>query len=350
MQFTHKMAAAALLFSLAAPATAKLADPLVLRMPEGAFTLSWASDGPVDVYVSDRPDTKLAAARLLSARDADGHHDYVEVTLVRPYFLLRDVRSETILHVAERLVPLQQGSNFRDIGGYAGAGGKHIRWGLLYRSGGSPQLSDGDTAIVASLGLKQLVDLRSSEERVLAPTRIFGVPYTAVGYSLATMMKSGGRRNGVDTYRNFPLFLAPQLRIIFAQMLSGQTPMAYNCSAGQDRTGFATAMILSALGVSRATIIEDYHLSTKYRRPEFEMPMIDAAAHPGDAAAQMFASYQKYPAWRTPTPLKEADGRPFLSGAFVEIETKWGSVDAYLEKEIGVSAKDRKRLRQLYLE
>jgi protein-tyrosine phosphatase len=349
MHFNSKLVSVALLFSLAAPAVAKLADPLATRTPEGALTLSWTSDGPVDVYVSDRPDAKLAAARLVSARDTDGQHDYVESGFARPYFLLRDVRSGSIVYVAERLVPLQQGSNFRDIGGYAGAGGKHVRWGMLYRSGGSPQLTDSDTAKVASLGLKQLVDLRSSEERALAPTRIFGVPYTAVGYSMSTMMKSGGGRNGVDTYRNFPLFLAPQLRIIFAQMLGGQTPLAYNCSAGQDRTGFATAMILSALGVSRETIIADYHLSTKYRRPEFEMPMIDAA-HPGDAAAEMFAKYQQYPSWRTPTPLKEADGRPFLAGAFSEIEVKWGTVDAYLEKEIGISVADLKRLRRLYLE
>jgi protein-tyrosine phosphatase len=350
MLLFRKLVPVALLFSVATPVAAKLADPLVTRTPEGALTLSWTSDGPVNVYVSDRPNAKLGAAKLVSSRDADGQHVYAEPRPARSYFLLRDVRSGAIIHVAERLVPLQRGSNFRDIGGYVGAGGKHVRWGMLYRSGGSPQLNDSDTAKVASLMLKHLVDLRSSEERVLAPTRIFGVPYTAVGYSMSTMIKSGGGRNGVDTYRNFPLFLAPQLRIIFAQMLGGQTPLAYNCSAGQDRTGFATAMILSALGVSRETIIADYHLSTKYRRPEFEMPMIDAAAHPGDAAAQMFAAYQQNPAWRTPTPLQDADGRPFLAGAFAEIETKWGSVDAYLEKEIGVSAADLKRLRRLYLE
>jgi protein-tyrosine phosphatase len=350
MHLFQKLAPVALLFSVATPVAAKLADPLVTRTTEGALELSWVSDGPVNVYVSNRPDAKLREAKLVSNGDADGRHEYIEHGLTRSYFMLQDERSRTILHVGERLVPLDRGSNFRDIGGYPGAGGKHVRWGMLYRSGGSPLLSNNDIAKLESLGLKQLVDLRSNEERVLAPTRIFGVPYTAVGYSMATMMKSGGGRNGVDTYRNFPLFLAPQLRIIFAQMLSRQTPLAYNCSAGQDRTGFATAMILSALGVSKETIIADYHLSTKYRRPEFEMPMIDAAAHPGDAAAEMFAKYQQYPSWRTPTPLKEANGRPFLWGAFAEIETKWGSVEAYLIKEIGISAADLKQLRRLYLE
>ncbi len=321
----------------------------VERDGNGALKVTWQADGPVDVYVSDQPETPIRRARLVSAGDADGHHSYAATGATRTYFILSD-RHGASLRVAERLLPLDHGSNFRDIGGYAGAGGKHVRWGMIYRSGGQPLLSDTDLATVNALKLKQLVDLRSSEERVLAPTRISGVPYTAIGYSMAAMMKSGGGRNGVDTYRNFPLFLAPQLRIIFTQLLNAQSPIAYNCSAGQDRTGFSTAMILSALGVARDTILEDYHLSTKFRHPEFEMPLIDAAAHPGDAAAQMFSKYQQLPGWKTPQPLKEADGRAYLLGAFEEIEAKWGSVDAYLEKEIGLKPAQRTRLRALYLD
>lgn len=68
-------------------------------------------------------------------------------------------------------------------------------------------------------------------------------------------------------------------------------PVAYNCSAGQDRTGFASAVILSALGVPREIIVRDYHLSSEYRRPEFEMTKFDPAAFPDNAAAKMFAAY-----------------------------------------------------------
>jgi protein-tyrosine phosphatase len=64
----------------------------------------------------------------------------------------------------------------------------------------------------------------------------------------------------------------------------------------------------------------------------------------------MFAQYRKAPNWKTPTPLKDAEGRPFLDGAFAEIDEKWGSVDNYLAKEIGVSQADVARLRAMYLE
>src|SRR3546814_7695541 len=68
-------------------------------------------------------------------------------------------------------------------------------------------------------------------------------------------------------YRDFPQQLVPQLRVLFDTLLAKEGPVVYNCSAGQDRTGFATAMIMSALGVPREVIYKDYLLSTGYRKP-----------------------------------------------------------------------------------
>ena len=354
MNRTRLIAAAALAALLLPPAAgAKIASAQAVRSAPDALSVSWSSPNPVDVYESPRPDAALKDARVVAHASTAGRYAVEGADKTRRYFLLVDTRDHDRMEVAERLVPLEQGSNFRDIGGYVGAGGKHVRWGRIYRSGGTPMLSPADLQQIKALGLTEMVDLRSSEERVLAPTRIAGVPYTAVGYSMGEIMgKSAPNqlRNGSDVYRNMPHLLAPQLRVIFHDLLSGDAPLAYNCSAGQDRTGFTTAMILSALGVSREEILVDYHLSTTYRRPEFEMPEIDPAAHPNDPAALMFAQYRKAPNWKTPTPLKDADGRPFLDGAFAEINDKWGSVDAYLEKEIGVSHADVLKLRAMYLE
>ncbi len=80
------------------------------------------------------------------------------------------------------------------------------------------------------------------------------------------------------------------------------------------------------------------------------MPRIDVTKFPDNAAAQLFSRYQDNPAAMTPSPLQEADGTPFLKGAFDEIDAKWGSVDAYLEKEAGVTKIDLARLKLLYLE
>jgi protein-tyrosine phosphatase len=350
----------ALFFTLAAVIASQTAfagtvdKAQVERIATGQLSVEWIDSDPVDVFVTDNPAGSIEQATLLSNNNHDGRYVLNVPGIDRHYFLLRDEKTKHVVTVAERVLSLERGSNFRDIGGYPGEGGKHVRWGLIYRSGASAMLTDADVQQVQALGLKQLIDLRSSEERVLAPTRIDGIPYTAVGYSMAALLKpaSGGGeiKNGGAMYRNFPIFLAPHLRIVFNDLLSKNGPIVYNCSAGQDRTGFVTAMILSALGTPRDVIIQDYHLSTKYRKPANEMPKINLAAHPNDPAASLFAKYQDDPRAAIAQPLKEADGTAFLSSAFDEIEKRWGSTDSYLEKEIGLNRVDIANLRRIYLQ
>jgi len=337
----------------ASPALAAATDAVATRAAGDQIQLAWKAPGAVDVYLAYAPNAAIGDATLISGADKDGKALVKVDPTRRPYFLLREAADGSVTEVAERAVPLAQGSNFRDIGGYATSNGQHVRWGLIYRSGASAMLTPDDLAKVNALGLRNMIDLRSDEERVLAPTKIDGVAYSAVGYSMTALMsgmKSGGAaQNGVAIYHGFPKMLAPQLRIVFDLLKRGQGPIEYNCSAGQDRTGFTTALILTALGVPRETIIQDYHLSVTYRQPLYEMPHIDLARYPDNAAAQMFGRFQDNPAMRVAQPLKEADGTPFLKGAFDEIDAKWGSIDAYLERELGVTAADRAELRRLYL-
>ncbi len=343
------------LVAASSPAQAGIiSDAMVMRSAPAALSVSWKDAGPVDVYVSSKPDGAISDAKLVSPGDADGRFDYVEASNTRSYFILRDHANGTSVRVAERLLPLERGSNFRDIGGYAAAGGKHVRWGMIYRSGATPVLSDADLQRIKALGLANMLDLRSDEERVLAPSKIYGVPYSAVAYSMASINVNLSGVSGPQTmgsvYRNFPTLLAPQLRILFAKLVNSEQPIVYNCSAGQDRTGFATAMILTALGVPRETIFKDYNLSTGYRHPENEMPKIDVVAQANNPIALFFARNMQDPKNLTPKPLYGADGTPFLKFAFDEVEAKWGSVDAYLEKEVGLTPAKRARLRSLYLQ
>lgn len=343
------------------PALAKAPEQAnVERIAPERVRVSWLPSNSVDVYMAASPDASIEASRLVSGNDLDGVHEEAVSAGKRPYFLLRDRKAGTNLRVSERLVPLQQGSNFRDIGGYPAADGKHVRWGIIYRSGGTPLLTEADLDVVSQLRLANLVDLRSSEERQLAPTRIENVPYHAVGYSMDVIIKgmrapSAGAStmpvNGGNLYRQMPRLLAPQVKLLFNRLLANEGAVAFNCSAGQDRTGFATAMVLAALGVSRDVIIEDFHLSTKYRRPEFEMARFDPAAFPDNAAAKLFTGHQnKDGIPRKPQPLKAADGTAFLSFALDEIDQRYGSVEAYLDSEVGVKREDIAKLRATYLE
>lgn len=356
-----RLTALGLILSLAlpGPAFARPAEVRAERTDANTVTVSWNSQSGIDLYLSDRADTTTAHARLISPNDRDGQEVVRVASGERAYFLLRDRQDDSVVETAERVLPLQQGSNFRDIGGYPAADGKHVRWGMIFRSGATPLLTTDDLGVVRALDLRTMVDLRSSEERVLAPSKIDGIEYQAIGYSMLAMMNQNtatdtstpgaGMRNGAQLYRNFPRFLAPHMRLLFATLLRGDGPVAYNCSAGQDRTGFATAMILSALGVPRDVIVEDYLLSTKLRRPQFEMPPIDPALHKDNPVAQMFAGYRLPGSVSQPQPLMEADGTPFLMGALAEIDSTWGSVDGYLKHEIGLSDTDLSKLREIYL-
>ena len=332
------------------PAFARAENAMVERTAPDKVTVSWAAKGPIDLFWADHPVTDPATAKLVSAKDRDGRQEVTVDAAVRPYFLIVDKADGAVVDVAERVVPLEQGSNFRDIGGYQTVDGKHVRWGMIYRSGATAMLTPGDLGRIRGLGLHDLVDLRSSEERVLAPTRIEGVPYAAVGYSMAEILRMAGQGPTGGLYGQLPTMLVPQMRLVFDALKRHEGPIAYNCSAGQDRTGFATAMVLSALGVPRDTIVKDYHLSTTYRHPEWEMPPINLVAFPDNQVAQVLARGQGTGVVRKPQPLYDANGKSLLLSAFDAIDAKYGSVDAYLAKEVGVSAADIAALRANYLE
>jgi len=344
----------AVLLLSASTALAAVSAEKVERTGPDKIVVTWTDKDPVDVYVAERPDAAPADAKLVSANDRDGRFESATGS-ARPFFLLKDRGDGAVVRTAERLVPLEQGSNFRDLGGYPGAGGKHVRWGQIYRSGGTPMLTDADLKAIQSLGLTDMVDLRSSEERVLAPTRINGVRYHAVGYSMMTLMGDVGdaasnRDSLGKVYERLPTMLVPQLRELFDALLEGDGPLAYNCSAGQDRTGFASAVVLTALGTPRDVIYADYHLSTVYRRPDYEMPKISPAVMEGNPTAAFFARYQDNPQARKPRPLVDGEGRPLLQHALEAVEQKYGSIEAYLDKEVGVDAADIAKLRARYLE
>lgn len=354
--------AAVLAISSASPVmSGTIEAAFVERTAPDRLSIRWASRAPVDVLQTDKADSGPDDAMIVSAKDRDGVHALTVTSGARPFFLLRDTRSKDVVRVAERVLPLQQGSNLRDVGGYAAAGGKHVRWGLIYRSGGQPMLTGADVRGIKDLGIASLVDLRSSEERAMSQTRLDGIPYTAIGYSIDSLMaplKAGAQ---LDTgalnsdghaggYRTMPTLLAPHLRIIFKNLLSETRPILYNCSAGQDRTGFVTAMILSALGVGRETVYADYLLSTPSRRPEWEFMQVDDVLAKTSPFAAMIAKSQKQPEFLKANSLEMPDGRPYLTVAFAEIDRHWGAVETYLQQEIGLDQVKIAQLRARYLE
>lgn len=233
-----------------------------------------------------------------------------------------------------RELPVEGAYNVRDLGGYKGAGGKTVKWRTVVRSGDLNKLTDADLDYFASIPIVSYVDFRDSTEISNAPDRR---PATlkhdfALSISAGSVIEMKDVRSGntedllVMGNRMFVRDFQPQFAEFF-RILSdpSNTPLLFHCSAGKDRTGFAAAMFLSALGVDRETIIEDYMLSAELLRDKYA------------------ADVEKYPEL---APLMTVH-RHYIEGAFEVIDREYGGVENYLTQYLGV---DLDLLRSLYLE
>ena len=246
---------------------------------------------------------------------------------------------------------------FRDLGGAATSDGRSVRHGLLFRAGHLMEPSPAEREFVRNLRLRQVFDLRSGVERSRQPSNWsdasaarlvhcdVNTDVRAGSEGLLHLLEedfseAGALKMILHTYRNFPGGFKSQLRPLFDALLDEQGfPVLIHCSAGKDRTGFACAMVLHALGVSEAEILEDY---LRTGDALVGSPM-------ADAMAELLAGY----IGRTPHPAAVAVimgvRREFLETAFTALREEYGSVDQYLAQVAGLDAQRREQLRGLFL-
>ncbi|MEK9213236.1 tyrosine-protein phosphatase [Sphingomonas sp. 2378] len=246
----------------------------------------------------------------------------------------------------QRVLPLQGGRNFRDLGGYRTMDGRTVKWGLLYRSGQMHDLTPADYAYLQKLGIRTVCDFRDTRERTGEPTnwpagqkpKVLSDDYAL---DMSGMMLPGDPSTWTHeqvvaamtaTYPKLLDQFRGQYRRMFAELLAGNAPLAFHCTAGKDRTGVAAALLLSALGVPRATVIEDYLLSNQHMAPP--------PAHPtgfwaklSPEAARTFAGVD----------------RRYIEAVFAVTDRHPGGTMGYLKDELGLGAPEIAKLRALYL-
>lgn len=228
--------------------------------------------------------------------------------------------------------PLEGTTNFRDLGGYGTAAGRALRWGVLFRSSSLAQLTERDLDHLAGLGLRTICDFRGDDERAEAPSRLPAASPPRVVHLGIRPKVSGplqeilrtGETGGIDVrdlviaaYRAYARDHVRQYRGLFEELSDpGNYPLLFHCAAGKDRTGFAAAIVLSALGVPRDTVFEDYVLTNQYwRSTRLLPPTVDPAVRQA---------------------LLTADPA-YLEAAFLGIDEAFGSFAHYLRDGLGVT-------------
>ena len=260
--------------------------------------------------------------------------------------------------MTQRVLPLEGGRNFRDLGGYTTADGRRLRWGRLFRSGVMSYLTPGDCAQLDTLGIRAVCDLRTQPERNNEPTHWLkpGVDHLYWNYDrghirLRTYMTAESEltQQSVNQamqqlYRTFPNSLAEQFSGLLQRIAAGALPMVFHCSAGKDRTGIAAALILDCLDVPREQILEDYTLSNTSVDLEREL-----FTHRRSVGVGNDFAYLKHVDPVVRAPLLRALPE-YLDAALMQIEQDYGSVSQYVQTRLGITATMRQCIQTELLE
>lgn len=267
---------------------------------------------------------------------------------IRP--ILKVVSQNETFYVAERGFLNNNIHNLQDLGGIKNKDGQQIKWGTLFRSGKLSDYTKKDEPLAKALHLKTICDFRQANDVKEEPDNWFeidkinqvsipiGDPNFTIdaffeeisqdGFVPQKMMQNANKEFAMDYQEEYKKFF---------QVLLNQDnyPMLYHCSAGKDRTGFATALLLSVLDVDRKTIIDSYLLTNYYFHDFIEENLQKVATYKGVDESIM-------------RPLMGVE-KSYIETAFKTIEDNYGTVENYLCKVLNVCDVEVEKLKKMLL-
>lgn len=321
----------------------------------GAHELRWSAPGATKVQVfASSSASPTGRDRPIGMDGAQGQLKTTPLPTDRRWFFEIVPDRGTPLIVAERSVGLATAPNLRDVGGYRTADGRWVRMGLVYRSDQLNRLNDPDLALLSTLNIGTVADLRTRTERESEPDRVpAGAQHVVLDVAAGSSESLGGDMRqamaAIASGRGEQMMIAANREFVTLEsarrayrdlLMRIAAPdggaLLYHCTAGKDRTGWASAILLTILGVPRATIMEDYIASNAYLA-EKNGATLAALAKSGHAI--------------NPDYLKPVLGvePAYIEAAFAEAETRYGSMDAYVRDGLGIDAVTIARLKSKLL-
>ena len=261
----------------------------------------------------------------------------------------------------ERVLNLEKGVNFRELGGYKTVDGRTVKYHKILRSAGLADLTDNDLQQLKDYGLKIDVDFRSKKEIDDKPdkrpegVRYVWAPVFQDDETKASEVQSdtyipeigGDPTNGyahmLDVYRDI-ITGAPgkaAYRKFFNQLLlntGDEEVLLFHCSAGKDRTGMGAVFFLQALGIPFETIKEDY-LLTNVANKEYVKGLIKMLEKKGYTDPDVLNSVRDLMTVHY----------NYLATAIKTINSLYGNIDNYIKNELKVSESEITTLKKIYL-
>lgn len=249
-------------------------------------------------------------------------------------------------------------SNFRDIAGlstlYGGTGYSNsvandgvMRTGVFYRSNALSSLTAADSATLTSLGITAIYDLRTSSEISTAvDASVSGATYTNIDIlGSAGNLSSASSITSVaaaDSYMTsmYTTFVSDssvrsELKTLLLALATTDGASLYHCTAGKDRTGWASVILESIAGVSSTQIMADYLATNDY-----------SAASIAATRAQILAAYTSVYGVTTATAIADAYAElmsvnaTWLQAALDEVTAEYGTMQNYLLQGLGLTMAD----------
>lgn len=257
--------------------------------------------------------------------------------------------------LAKRLLPLEGGVNFRDMGGYPAADGKRVKWGHLFRSGSMHRLTDADRAHLNERGIRTVIDFRTLSEHRHEPNdwgMALGQGYwrrehdeTFGNWSELDPERLGTEREAEKVleagFRKLPEQQAQAYAEMFRRLAGGEVPAVIHCTAGKDRTGGGAALILAVLGVPREHIVADFLLTQRAFKP----PTAQSGARRNPDP-----KYQRFAQMKREVLAVFSSSRPSFIAAFLDgLDELHGGIEGYADA-LGITAADRAAIRAGLLE
>lgn len=292
--------------------------------------VTWRGGSPsLSVFVSEDPDDPGTDVR---APDSAGRA-VIARSPIRQYVHLFDPEHGFSV-AAERCLPTDGPDNFRDLGGYPTTDGSYTRWGQVFRSDRLDKISAKDQALIESLGISTVYDLRSKAEVAAAPDplpntiRYVHLPMSSDVAQHRSMLKRILDR-AITKFDNADM-ASGYLRMlesfgdyfveVIQEIIDGRK-IIFHCTAGKDRTGVMAMVLLALANVTEPYLLDDYEISQQYRRASTDAAFRDkiraAGFNPDDFSAM----------WQSPRDVM----RQTLDG----VQQRWGDPSGYLHS-IGV--------------